>query len=81
MKDRAKISEAVCGGGGAIDALYDVRVDIDGPCRDALDREWTSLLDYHDSLPGGSRDFRASVRQMQMENPLAENPILDRVAV
>lgn len=64
--------------GGAIDALYDVRVDLDAACRDALQRAWTSLLDYHDSLPGGSRDFQASVRQMQMENPLTENPILDR---
>jgi len=61
-----------------IDALYDVLVDLDGPCRDALKRAWTSLLDYHDTLPAESRDFQASVRQMQSENPLSRSPVLDR---
>jgi hypothetical protein len=62
----------------AIDALYDVVIDLGDRCREALNREWRSLLDYHDSVSGGRRDFHASVRQMQSENPLTHNPIIDR---
>ncbi len=64
--------------GGAVDALYDVIVDLDPQCREALDREWESLLEYHNSMPSGERDFDASVRQMQFENPLTSDPIIDR---
>ena len=63
---------------GAIDALYDVLIDLDHPCREALNREWESLLEYHDSMSSGRRDFDAGVRQMQSENPLTHNPIIDR---
>ena len=62
----------------AIDALYDVPIDLDHPCREALNREWESLLEYHHTLSNGRRDFAASVRQMQSENPLTHNPIIDR---
>ena len=62
----------------AIDALYDVLIDLDPACREALNREWDSLLTYHRSLSSGRRDFAASVRQMQSENPLTHNPILGR---
>ena len=62
----------------AIDALYDVLIDLDHECREALNREWESLLDYHESMSSGPRDFDASVRQMQSENPLTHNPIIDR---
>jgi len=62
----------------AIDALYDVPIDLDPQCREALAREWASLLEYHDTLSGGRRDFAASVRQMQSENPMTHNPIIDR---
>lgn len=64
--------------GHHIDALYDVLVDLDAPCRDALNAAWTSLLEYHGSLPAEGRDFQASVRQMQAENPVTRNPVLDR---
>jgi len=63
--------------GGAINASYDVLTDIDAQCREALNREWKSLLDYHQSV-GGRRDFQASIQQMQSENPLTHNPIVDR---
>ncbi len=66
---------------GAIDALYDVLVDLDPQCREALKREWQSLLDYHHALPRERCDFDASVRQMQSQNPLTQNPILDRPSV
>ncbi len=66
--------------GGYVDALYDVPVDLDARCRDALNDEWTSLLAYHDTLPEDRRDFQASIRQMQRENPLTHNPILGRAA-
>lgn len=62
----------------AIDALYDVLIDLDDACREALNHEWASLLAYHESLSGARRDFAASVRQMQSENPLTHNPIIDR---
>ena len=62
----------------AVDALYDVPIDLDHECRDVLNREWESLLEYHDTLSGGRRDFDASVRQMQSENPPTHNPIIDR---
>ena len=64
----------------AIDALYDVPIDLDQPCREALAREWASLLEYHHTLSSGRRDFAASVRQMQAENPLTHNPIIDRAS-
>ncbi len=63
--------------GSAINASYDVLTDIDAQCREALNREWKSLLDYHQSV-GGRRDFQASIQQMQSENPLTHNPIVDR---
>jgi len=63
---------------GAIDALYDVLVDLDPQCREALKREWQSLLDHHHTLASERRDFNASVRQMQSQNPLTQNPILGR---
>lgn len=66
--------------GTHIDALYDVLVDLDSPCRDALNASWTSLLEYHEGLPAEDRDFQASVRQMQAENPVSRNPVLDRPA-
>lgn len=66
--------------GGPLDALYDVLIDLDPTCRDALTGEWASLLDYHDALSGDRRDFQASVRQMQRENPLDRNPVLERAA-
>lgn len=62
----------------AIDALYDVLIDLDAECREALNREWGSLLAYHGSVVSGRRNFDASVRQMQLENPLTHNPIIDR---
>jgi len=66
--------------GNHVDALYDVLVDFDPPCREALKVAWTSLLEYHDTLPAEDRDFQASVRQMQVENPVSRNPVLDRPA-
>jgi len=62
----------------AIDALYYVPIDLNHQCREALDREWRSLLGYHDTLSGEQRDFASSVRQIQAENPLTDNPIIDR---
>lgn len=64
--------------GNAINAMCDVRIDLEPDCRDALNREWSSLLEYHASLSSGARDFQASIRQMQAENPLTHNPIVDR---
>lgn len=66
--------------GGYVDALYDVLIDLDPACRDALNDEWTSLLAYHGTLPGDRRDFQAGVQQMQRENPLTQNPVLGRAA-
>ena len=62
----------------AIDALCDVPIDLDPQCREALHREWESLLDYHDTLSGERRNFAASVRRLQSENPMTHNPIIDR---
>jgi hypothetical protein len=64
------------GAGDAIEASYDVLIDVATDCREALDREWKGLLEFHQSIPGSRRDFGASVAQMQQENPLSENPII-----
>lgn len=64
--------------GGAINASYDVLADIEPECREALNREWKSLIQFHGSSSDGRRDFQASVRQMQAENPLTHNPVVDR---
>lgn len=64
--------------GTGITASYDVLVDLSAECRSALDREWKSLLRYHQSVPSSQRDFQTSFAQMQQENPLSENPILGR---
>ncbi len=67
--------------GGSINAAYDVIVEIDEDCRNELNKEWESLLDYHRSLSSGVRDFNASIQQMQSENPLSRNPIVSGVKV
>lgn len=64
--------------GGSINASYDVLAYIDAECREALNREWKALLDYHKSISGGRRDFQASIQQMRSENPLTHNPVVDR---
>lgn len=64
--------------GGSINASYDVLADIAPECREALNREWKLLLDYHGSISAGRRDFQASIQQMQSENPLTHNPVVDR---
>ena len=64
--------------GGSIDAAYDVLIDLDPRCRKALNREWTSLLEYHSSMSSRRRDFQGSIQQMQSENPLTHNPIVGR---
>lgn len=61
-----------------IDALFDVPIDLGHACREALNQEWALLIEYHESLSKGRRDFDASVRQLQSENPLTHNPIIDR---
>ena len=37
--------------GGAINAVYDVIVNIDEDCRNALNKEWKSLLNFHTENP------------------------------
>ncbi len=64
--------------GGTISGLFDIMVDLEPECRNALNREWKSLLEYHGALSEAHRDFEASVGQMQQENPLTENPLIDR---
>lgn len=63
----------------SVNARYDVVVNLDSKARESLVHEWQSLLDYHQSLPTTRRDFQASNRQMQAENPLTHNPIIDSV--
>jgi len=63
--------------GSSINASFDVMIDLDDECRQALRKEWQALLEYHDSMTSSQRDFQESIHQMQAENPLSENPILD----
>ena len=63
--------------GGAINAAYDVLVDVGDDCRETLKAEWDALLGFHRSLPTATRDFNSSIGQMQAENPLSRNPIID----
>jgi hypothetical protein len=65
---------------GSINAQHDVVVSLPADCRAALKKEWDSLLTYHTSIPAGRRSFEDSARQMEAENPAAENPVLPRSA-
>jgi len=65
--------------GDGIEAFYDIVVDVADDCREALDAEWKGLLQYHQSVPATRRDFQTSIAQMQQENPLSENPILQKI--
>ncbi|KPA13846.1 hypothetical protein MHK_005960 [Candidatus Magnetomorum sp. HK-1] len=64
--------------GASINAKFDVIVEMSQECRNELNKEWMSLLDYHRSLSSTVRDFTESFQQLQMENPLTHNPIVDR---
>jgi len=66
--------------GSSINASFDVLIDLEDECREALRKEWQALLEYHDSMPSSRRDFQESIQQMQAENPLSENPILSHAS-
>ncbi len=64
--------------GSPINAAFDVVVDINEDCRNALNKQWESLLEYHGSLSTGARNFNDTVQQMQIENPVSRNPIIKK---
>jgi hypothetical protein len=67
-------------GGGfsseSINAQYDLIIPLSKECRDALRKEYDSILSYHAALPSSARDYQGSVQQMWAENPQGINPIL-----
>ena len=64
--------------GTPIRSQYDIRVDIQGCCRQKLNEEWASLLNHHNSLvASGMADFDQTVDQLHAENPLSRNPIIE----
>jgi len=68
------------GENGPCTGYFGLRVSIPQDCREALQREWESLLRYHKSIPSTRRSFQGAIVQFEQENPLEDNPVLpDRV--
>lgn len=62
--------------GSAINASFDILIDIDDECREVLNREWRTLLNYHNSISSVRQNYQSSIQQMQRKNPLSQNPII-----
>lgn len=66
------------GPAGPCQGYFGLRVGIPEDCRGVLKREWESLIQYHSQIPSSARDFGAAIRQFESENPLEENPVLEK---
>lgn len=57
---------------------FGLRVAIPKSCREALKKEWDILNQYHFQIPESIRDFGAALKQFETENPLEDNPVLEK---
>jgi len=57
---------------------FGLRVTIPDDCRAALKSQWEALNRHHFGIPESRRDRQAAMRQFEIENPMAENPVLDQ---
>jgi HEAT repeat protein len=76
-RDTIEICFTASGEKGPCTGYFGMVAPLPEDCRTALKAEWEQLLDYHKSVAVG-RSFRERTVQMEQENPIQENPILDK---
>ncbi len=76
-RDAVEVCFTASGKNGPCTGYFGVSAPLSADCRKALKAEWERLLGYHRSTTGG-RSFRERVAQVKRENPVQENPVLDK---